>query len=245
MDASWIDLRAQNGSATRLVPSPRAAVRVGDVTPVSAGAAATRSLDELAYHLLELRHSNPLQDLSKERADALARAAEIQQSGELGSAAELPGQLARLCDRLTDQHLEDELPVRWYRFLDALDQADGPERHLDIAAAVPRIEDLAVQLDHFVSGPDSWQLYLRAMPTWWGRSEDGHRKWALVSVRADDDQGGQYLSTFGGSTGHRDHEELKLKFVPRIDPLARRLKLTFSSHAAEAVVDLDLAFVAK
>ena len=245
MDASWIELRAQNGSAARLIRSPREAVRVGDVMAVSAGAAAARSLEELAYHLLELRHSNPYHDLSRERANALARATEIQQSGELDSAAELSGQFARLCDRLTDLHPEDELPVRWYRFLDALNQADGPERHLDIAAAVPRVEGLAVQLDHFVSRPDSWQLYLRAMPTWWGRSEDGHRKWALVSVRAKDDQGGRYLSIFGGSTGHRDHEELKLKFVPRIDPLARSLKLTFSSGAAEAAVDLDLAFVAK
>jgi len=246
-DASWIELRAQNGSATRLVRSPRAAVRVGDVMPVSAGAAAARSLDELAYHLLELRHSNPLEDLSRERAGALARAAQIQQSGELDSAAELSGQLAHLCDTLalTDLHLEDELPGRWYRFLNALSLADGPERHLDVAAAVPRVEDLAVQFDHFVSRPDSWQMYLRAMPTWWSRSEDGHRKWALGSVRADDDQGGQYLSTFGGSTGHRDHEELKLKFVPRIDPLARRLKLTVSSATAQAAIDLDLAFVAK
>jgi hypothetical protein len=243
MDASWIELRAQNGSATRLAPSPRAAVRVGDLTAVSAGAAAARSLEELAYHLLELRHSNPFQDLSRQRAHALARAAEIQLSGELDNAAELSGQLARLCDRLTDMHLADELPGRWNRFFDALNQADGPERYLDLTAAVPRVEGLAVQLDHFVSTPDSWQLYLRAMPTWWGRSEDGHRKWALASVRADDDQGGQYLSTFGGSTGHRDHEELKLKFVPRIDPLARSLQLTFSSGGAEAAVDLDLAFI--
>jgi hypothetical protein len=245
VDASWIELHARDGSGTRLLPSPRAAVRVGEVTQVSAGAAAARSLDELAYHLLELRHSLPFQDLSKERAHALARAAEIRQSGVPDSAAELSGPLARLCDRLTDLHLEDELPGRWYRFRDALSQADGPERCLDVAAAVPRVGGLAVQLDHFVSRSDSWQLYLRAMPTWWGRSEDGHRKWALVSVRADDDQGGHYLSVFGGSSGHRDHEDLKLKFVPRIDPLARSLKLTFSSGSAEAAVDLDLAFVAK
>jgi hypothetical protein len=242
-DASWIDLRAQNGSATRLVPSPRAAVHVGDVEAVPAGADAERRLEELAYHLLELRHSSPFQDLSRQASAVLARAAEIQQSGELDSDAELPGQLTRLCDRLTDPHLAEELPVRWYRFLEALNQADGPERHLDIAAAVPRVEGLAVQLDHFVSRPDSWQLYLRALPTWWGRSEDGHRKWSLVTVRADDDQGGRYLSTFGGSTGHSDHEELKLNFVPRIDPLARSLKLTFSSGTAEAVVDLELASV--
>lgn len=34
--AAWIELRAQNGSATRLVASPRATVRVSDVAAVSA-----------------------------------------------------------------------------------------------------------------------------------------------------------------------------------------------------------------
>ena len=101
-----------------------------------------------------------------------------------------------------------------------------------------------MQLDHLVSGPDSWRLYLRAKPTWWGRSEDGHRKWELATVRAHDDQGGRYLSVFGGSTGHRDHEELALEFMPRIDPLARNLKLTFDAPAAEATADLDLVSAA-
>lgn len=245
MDASWIEVRAQNGSAARLVRSPRAAVRISEVTPVSAAAAAAYSLEELAYHLLELRHSHPLEDLSRERGNALARAAELEQAGELDSAAELSGQLARLCDRLTDLHLEDELPGRWHRFLDALNKADGREVCLDVAAAVPRVDGIAVQLDHVVSRPDSWQLYLRVLPTWWGRSEDGHRKWALVSVRADDDQGGRYLSIFGGLTGHRDHEEVKLTFLPRIDPRARSLTLTVSSGTAEAAVDLDLGCVAQ
>lgn len=73
-----------------------------------------------------------------------------------------------------------------------------------------------------------------------GRSEDGQRKWSLATTRADDDQGGRYLSTFGGSSGHRDHEELALELVPRIDPLARNLKLTFCAPTAEAAADLDL-----
>jgi hypothetical protein len=244
VDTSWIELRSQNGSATRLVPSPRATVSVSDVSAVSADVAMQHRLEELAYWLLRLRHSNPSDDLSRERAEALARSAEIQQSGEPGSAAELPGQLARLCDCLTDQPLPDDLPSRWHRFLDAADQADGPQRHLDIAATLPQLDGLDVRLDHLVSGADSWRLYLRAKPTWWGGSEDGHRKWPLATVRADDDQGGRYLSTFGGSSGHRDHEELALEFMPRIDPLARNLKLTFDAPAAEAAADLDLVSAA-
>jgi hypothetical protein len=241
---AWIELRAQNGSATRLVASPRAAVRVSHAAAISASAAAERRLEEVAYWLLGLRHSNPFDDLRRECAHALSTSAEIHQSGELDSAAELPRQLARLCDCLTDPELADDLPARWHRFLDAADQADGPQRHLDIAAALPQLDGLAVQLDHLVSAADSWRLYLRAKPTWWGRSEDGHRKWSLATVRADDDRGGRYLSTFGGSSGHRDYEELALDFIPRIDPLARNLKLTFGAPAAEVSADVDLVSAA-
>jgi hypothetical protein len=242
-NTSWVELRAQGGSATRLVPSPRARVGVRELTEVAASAATERRLETLAFRLLELRHSNPFEDLTRDRAIVLDSVTEIRQSGESGG-TELADQVVRLCDRLTDQHLEESLPVRWYRFLDALNQADGPVWHLDIGAAAPRLDGVAIQLDHAVSRPDSWRLYLRAMPTWWGRSEDGHRKWELVSVRAEDDQGGRYLSTFGGSTGHTDREELELAFVPRIDPLARNLKLTFGADAAEAAVELDLASAA-
>jgi hypothetical protein len=174
----------------------------------------------------------------------LARLAEIQESGELDSAAELPRQLARLCDCLTDRDLAGDLPPRWGRFLDASERADGPQRHLDIAAVLPQFDGLAVQVDRLVSGPDSWQLCLRAKPTWWGRSADGHSKWSLATVRAHDDQGGRYMSTFGGSSGDRDHgEEVTLTFMPRIDPLARYLTVAFEVPGAEAAVDLDLDLV--
>jgi hypothetical protein len=49
-----------------------------------------------------------------------------------------------------------------------------------------------------------------------------------------------YLSTFGGSTGHPDHEELALRFLPRLDPLARALKLTCRGASEEVAVDLGL-----
>jgi plasmid stabilization system protein ParE len=203
--------------------------------------AAERKLEELAYWLMELRHAEPSGDLSRQCATAVARSAELQESGELGRATELPDQLARLCVCLTDQHLAADLPVRWSRFVDALTHADGPQLHLDLDAAVLQVGDLQVQLDHLMSAPDSWRLYLRAKPTWWGYSTDGHRKWELLSVRADDDQGGRYVPTFGGSSGERGHEELMLNFIPRIDPLARRLRLMFSGEAEEAEAEFDIA----
>ncbi len=99
---------------------------------------------------------------------------------------------------------------------------------------------MAVQLDSLISWPGNWRLYLRAMPGWWSYSEDGHRKWSAVSVHAEDDLGGTYVSTFGGSTRHRDHEELALRFLSRLDPLARALKLTCRGASEEVAVDLGL-----
>jgi hypothetical protein len=239
-ETSWIEVRAGNGLATRLIPSPRAAVRVSDVAAVPASKTAERRLDELAYWLLNLSRTDPGSGLSRELATALVEVQ--QQEGELEDASELPEQLQRLCSCLADQHLASDLPASWRHFLEAANQADGPRRHLDLAVAVPQLEGLSVQLDHLVSRPDSWSLYLRAEPTWWDRSEDGHRKVERVCVRGDDDQGGRYASTFGGGGNLADSncEELKLEFVPRIDPLARRLKLTFAGEAAETAVELDL-----
>jgi hypothetical protein len=240
-ETAWIELRAQNGSATRLLRSRRAALRVGDLAAVSAAADAEHKLEELAYSLLSFRHRYPFYDLQTERADTNTRSAQIQQvAGDLATGSDLPAQLERLSASLPEQRLADDLPADWQRFLDAATQVDGLARHLDLAAAVPPLEGVFIQLDHLVSRPGSWSLYLRAMPTWWSESGDGHRKWERVSVRASDDLGGRYASTFGGSSGHEDHEELQLEFLPRIDPLARSLKLTFSADAAEAAVDLAL-----
>ena len=44
----------------------------------------------------------------------------------------------------------------------------------------------------------------------------------------------------GRSTGHRGHEELALRFLPRLDPAARTLKLTCTGAGEEVVVDLGL-----
>ena len=52
--------------------------------------------------------------------------------------------------------------------------------------------------------------------------------------------GGMYASWFGGSRGRGDHEELTLRFVPRLNPLARALTLTFSGAAEQVTLDLRL-----
>jgi len=61
-----------------------------------------------------------------------------------------------------------------------------------------------------------------------------------VSVHAEDDLAGRYASNSGDGTGHGDPEELALGFLPRLDPLARSLRLTFTAASEEVAVDLGL-----
>jgi hypothetical protein len=251
----WLELRSQGGAVTRLLPSARPAVRVGQLTPVAVSPAA-RELSDQARWLIELRLTTAgeaAEDiLSQHCSAALATMAEMQRSGELDPASELADQLRQLCAVLTGHHPADGLPGSWSGMLDTAGQADGPRHHLDIGAVLPPIDGVAVQADSLFSWPDSWRLYLCATPTWWRYSEDDGRKWSPVSVHAEDDRGGTYLSTFGGSTrypgrdelGHAEavsHEELALLFLPRLDPLARALKLTCRGAREEVAVDLDLA----
>ncbi len=244
-DVRWLELRSQNGAATRLVRSARSAVRIGDLAPVTASPA-ERELQGQAFGLIELHLAGtgvPADILRQRCSAALATIAEIQRSGELDPVSELPDQLRQLCAVLTEHRPADGLPRNWSRMLDAAQRADGPRQHLDIGAALPPIDGVTLQVDSLISWPDGWRLYLRAKPGWW--NEDGHRKWNPVSILGDDDRGGTYLTTFGGSTGHRGHEELALRFLPRLDPLARALKLTCRGASEEVVVDLGLVAAAE
>lgn len=239
-ERGWLELRGLDGSAARLVPSPRPGARVSRLAPVPEGPAA-RELSGLALHLIGLtRYGIDHDDMERYCSAALARAAEIQQSEETGTAGALPGQLARLCDFLTGRGPADGLPRAWSGLIGAADRADGAPRHLDIAAALPPVGDIVVRVDSLVSEPGSWKLYLRAEPGWWTYSADGNRKWAAMLASAEDDLGGLYLSQFGGSTGHGDHEALTLRFLPRLNPLARALTLIFTRAAEQATIDLRL-----
>jgi hypothetical protein len=76
------------------------------------------------------------------------------------------------------------------------------------------------------------------MPQWFAHSEDGRHKWAPVSICAEDERGGSYVNRFGGASSHSDHQEVTLTFRPRLDPLARKLKLTLRGGGEEVVVSL-------
>jgi len=238
-EADWFELRGHNGSTVRLVPSPRATVHVSHLAPVSA---ATNDLEDLARRLIGASLAGSSAGL-RERSIALARAAAIRESGELDATSELPDQLARLCASLTGERPADDLPPAWSGMLSAANRSDGPAVHLDLAAALPPLYGVAIQLDSLVSRPGGWKLYLRARPAWFIYSEDGTQKWDPASVSAEDDLGGRYVSSFGGSTRQNDLEELALQFLPRLNPLAHRLTLRFRAAGEQVTVAFDLPAV--
>jgi hypothetical protein len=216
---------------------------ISQLGPV-AGSAAERELSDQALSLIALQlgdDAEAREDILRQHCSAaLARTAEIQRSGGLGPANQLPDQLAQLCAVLTGHHPVGGLPPSWAGMLNTAGRGDGPRHHLDIGAALPPIDEVTVQIDSLFCLPRSSQLYLRAMPGWQNNCEGGHRKQSPVSVHAEDDRGGTYLSSFGGSTGHRDYEELTLRFLPRLDPAARALTLTFRGMSEEVSAEIGL-----
>ena len=235
----WLELRGQEGSVARLLPSARPHARVGRLTPVT-DSPAVRELSNLALMLISLRLTAQDDDVEQQCSQALARAAEIQRSGELGAAGDLPGQLAQLCAFLTGQGPADGLPREWSSMINATNSTDGPQQHLDIAAGLPDVDGIWVRVDSLVSEPEIWKLYLRTGRGWWTYSTDRNRRWAAMTVHAEDDLGGIYLSQFDGSSSHGDHEELTLRLLPRLNPLARTLTLTFRRAAEQVTIELHL-----
>jgi hypothetical protein len=243
-ERGWLELRGQDGSTTRLVPSPRPDARVSRLAPVPEGPAA-RELSDLALNLIGLSGIDQLipfdqDEMERHCSAALARAAEIQQSAEAGPVGDLPGQLARLCAFLTGRGPADGLPSGWSGILNAANLADGAPRHLDISAALPPVHDAVVQVDSLISGPESWRVHLCAEPGWWIYSADANLKATITSVAAEDDLGGLYLSQYDGGSSHGGHEELALRFMPRLNPLARALTLTFSTACEQVTLELQL-----
>ena len=239
-ERGWLELRGHDGSAARLVPSAHAYTRVSRLSPAPDGPEAW-VLSQQALGLIGLRLTGAGQDeVERQCSAALARAAEIQQAHGPGAAGDLPGQLARLCAVLTGHGPADGLPRGWSGMIDAADRGDGASRHLDLFVALPQVDDTVVRADSLISEPGTWRVYLRAEPGWWSYSADRNRKWPVLSVAAEDDLGGMYLSQFDGSRGRGDHEELTLRFLPRLNPLARALALTFSRATEQVTLELQL-----
>jgi hypothetical protein len=242
--AAWLELRHPSGSSTRLLPSPQAALRVSEATAAPASAAESE-LDELARWLIATKLASPSDDLARESSRVLARAAEMREAGQLNASSELPGKLARLLAALNGEQPAADLPLAWSRMLGAANRADGPRHHVDIRSTVPALGGVVTRLDALVSGTETWRLFLQAVPGWFVHAADVRTKWTPVSIFAEDDLGGGYVSQFGGSSRSGDRaEEVILTFLPRLDPLSRRLKLTLRGGGQEVVAVVDLPALA-
>jgi hypothetical protein len=117
-------------------------------------------------------------------------------------------------------------------------EPSASRHHLDIGAALPPVDGITTWLDSLICGPDTWRLHLRA------RRGGDHLGGPGLVVSAEGDAGGTYHSEFDGGTGWADHEEFALRFLPRLDPQARKLTLTVSGTSEEVTVELDLVSAA-
>jgi hypothetical protein len=120
-------------------------------------------------------------------------------------------------------------------------QADGPRFHRDIGITLPPVEGITIRLDGLVSEPGGWLLYLCGTPRWRGPDP--------VTAVAEDDRGGTYLGSYARSTGVLTagelseervlREDLALRFLPRLDPLARAIRLSFLGAHEEITVEIQ------
>jgi len=239
----WLDVRGRDASVTRLLRSGLAPVRVAGLSPV-AGSPAERELRDMAWWILrDYLHHDLRQgpDLKRRCRDVLAQTATLREGGLADGASPLPGQLTRLCTALIRQRPPSALPGGWHSVLDAADRADGPRLHVDLDTALPPVDGTAVRLNTLASWPGSWDLHLQATPGWWTHSTDGQHMRDAVTVFAEDDLDGLYLSNFGGSFGRPGYEEVKLTMRPRLAPEARFLTLTFASETQQVTAEIPLA----
>jgi hypothetical protein len=239
----WLDVQGRDTSVTRLLRSGLAPLRVSGLSP-AAGSPAERELRDTAWSILLGYLDKDLPagpDLKRRCRDVLAQTATLREGGLADGASPLPGQFTRLCTALIRQRPPSGLPRGWHSVLNAADRADGPRLHVDLDTALPPADGTAVRLNTLASWPSSWDLYLQATPDWWTYSTDGQHKRGAMTVFAEDDLGGLYMSNFGGSRSRPGYAEVKLTMRPRLAPEASLLTLTFASQTQQVTAEIPLA----
>jgi hypothetical protein len=247
-DTRWLELTGQSGRATRLLPSARVTARAGDATPVT-GNPAERDLARHARSITWIWLGTPAgsrETYGRQTCPWLiAKTAEARQAGTLDPDSEFPDQMARLCAALTGQGPADGLAAPWASVL-AADQLDGARHHLGIGLTVPPVDGVTIRLDALTCAPNGWRLHLRSADRWPVEvRRDGHgnlkQRWRSTQISADDDRGNSYIGEFGAfGSGDDSIERSSVEFRTRLDPLARRLTLTFAGSAEQVTVDLEL-----
>lgn len=112
----------------------------------------------------------------------------------------------------------------WANLLMAAEESDGRLLHVDLAATDRQLGELTLAPGSLRSRSTEWSLFLAAKPTWF--NVKANRREAPSTV-ATDDRGGRYLSRFGGSVHSEEGDWVRLRFRPRLDPLARQLHIAF------------------
>jgi len=247
-DTRWLELTGHSGT-TRLLPSARVAARAGNVAPVTGSAAErdlARSIRLITWIWLGTPAWNREAYAREACASLLARTAQARQEGTLESASGLPDQIERLCAVLTGEGPADGLPAPWAGMLAAAGQLDGPRHHLSIGLTVPPVEGAIIHLDALTCAPYLWRLHLRSAGRWpveVRRDGSGNLpgKWRNMQFSADDDRDNSYIGNVGAfSSGDGAIERFTVEFRTRLDPLARRLALTFTGPADQVTIDLEL-----
>jgi hypothetical protein len=239
----WLDVRGRDASVTRLLRSGLAPVRVGGLSPVL-GSPAEQELRDMAWRILRGYLDKAMgegADLKRRCRDVLAQTARLREGGLADGASPLPGQLTRLCTALIRQRPPSGLPSGWHSVLNAANRADGPRLHVDLDTALPPADGTVVRLNALASWPGSWDLYLQATPGWRTDSTDGQPTQDAMTVFAEDNLGGLYLSESGGSRRRPEYEEVKLTFRPRLAPGASLLTLTLASQTQQVTAEIPLA----
>ena len=232
-------MRGRGDSVTRL-GSALAPVRVTGLSPV-AGSPPSESCGTPPGFSGTTSTTTCDKARTKRRCrDLLARASRLREDGLTAGASPLPGQLTRLCTALVRQRPPRGLPCGWHSVL-CRGPRYGPRLHLDLDTALPPAEGTAVRLNTLASQPGSWDLHLQASPGWLSDNTDGPPRGEPMTVFAEDDLGGLYLSNFGGSLSCPGYQEVKLEPRPRLAPGARLLTLTFAGRAQQVTAEIPLA----
>ena len=244
-DAAWIELIGPEGARTRLVRGERAEARAVGPTPNQSSTETSR-VESMARSLIAMALNGASigsQFIVEQSARTMAQIAEMESDGPPIPPV-LKQELAALCRYLSEGTIgDDALRPAWKSMLDAGELRDGLRPSANLDTSLPVLDGVALRLAVIIFEEASWALHVHAAPDWWAYSEDRRLKQTVVDVEAEDDIGGTYVSLGGGGSRTSDPDpgyDAVLRFRPRLDPGAQRLRLTVRGATEHVVVDVGL-----
>jgi hypothetical protein len=236
----WFELRNNTGSTVCLEPASRPLIHVKLIAagpmPVIEREIVERLHALIMSKLMRKRGGSYVDDLCKELESLVA---ERTQSGELPKGGQLENDVTLLCTALTQQPQNIVLPPTLARFLDAAALSDGAPLNYSFELQLPTIDGVTLLLDTLISGSEGWRIYLLADPGWSFQEVEGRGMHTSI-IHASDNRGGRYLAHTSPRFRDECHDEIVVRFQPRLDPLAEALQLVVSGEREEVLVDIVL-----